>query len=385
MPRVGITAGRRDPWRNPPTSVAVEANSFVPGSEAAPPARGGRCLCPIAPISMGLVPRDSFNREIDYLRISVIDRCNLRCVYCMPLEGLRFLPNPEMLTAQEIELVVRAAIDAGFRKFRLTGGEPTLRADLVEIVERVSRVAGVEGLALTTNALMLPELARPLKDAGLTRINVHLDSLDPATVERQMRWGSFERIWSGIMAAEAAGLTPIKLNAVVAAGFNESDVVELARLTIERDWHVRFIELMPLGGGECATLSVKRYVSNIETRRRIESVLGPLAEIPTENLADESRNYRLAGARGIVGFISPVSEPYCGTCNRMRLTADGKFHLCLLNDDELDVRRALRSGSDGALGEVTRILRRAVELKPTGHHLFEGRSTKDRSMYQIGG
>jgi GTP 3',8-cyclase len=334
---------------------------------------------------MGPVPRDSFNREIDYLRISVIDRCNLRCVYCMPLEGLRFLPNPELLSAPEIELVARAAIDAGFRKFRLTGGEPTLRADLVEIVERVARVPGVEGLALTTNALMLPELARPLKDAGLTRINVHLDSLDPATVERQMRWGSFERIWRGIMAAEAAGLTPIKLNAVVAAGFNESDVVELARLTVERDWHVRFIELMPLGGGECATLSVKRYVSNIETRRRIESALGPLAEIPTENLADESRNYRLAGARGIVGFISPVSEPYCGTCNRMRLTADGKFHLCLLNDDELDVRRALRSGSDRAIGEVTRILRRAVELKPTGHHLFEGRSTKDRSMYQIGG
>jgi GTP 3',8-cyclase len=303
----------------------------------------------------------------------------------MPLEGLRFLPNPELLSAPEIELVARAAIDAGFRKFRLTGGEPTLRADLIEIVERVARVPGVEGLALTTNALMLPELARPLKDAGLTRINVHLDSLDPATVERQMRWGSFERIWRGIMAAEAAGLTPIKLNAVVAAGFNESDVVELARLTVERDWHVRFIELMPLGGGECATLSVKRYVSNIETRRRIESALGPLAEIPTENLADESRNYRLAGARGIVGFISPVSEPYCGTCNRMRLTADGKFHLCLLNDDELDVRRALRSGSDRAIGEVTRILRRAVELKPTGHHLFEGRSTKDRSMYQIGG
>ncbi len=135
------------------------------------------------------------------------------------------------------------------------------------------------------------------------------------------------------------------------AGYNESDVVELARLTVERDWHVRFIELMPLGGGECATLSMKRYVSNIETRRRIESALGPLTEIPSENLADESRNYRLAGARGVVGFISPVSEPYCGTCNRMRLTADGKFHLCLLNDDELDVRKALRSNSSDPLAE----------------------------------
>jgi GTP 3',8-cyclase len=334
---------------------------------------------------MGLVPRDSFNREIDYLRISVIDRCNLRCVYCMPLEGLRFVPNAELLTAGEIETVTRAAVEAGFRKFRLTGGEPTLRADLEEIVARISHVPGVEGLALTTNALMLEDLARPLKDAGLTRINVHLDSLEPATVERQMRWGSFERIWRGIMAAEAAGLTPIKLNAVVAAGYNEGDVIELARLTVERDWHVRFIELMPLGGGECATLSVKRYVSNIETRRRIETALGPLTELPTENLADESRNFRLAGACGVIGFISPVSEPYCGTCNRMRLTADGKFHLCLLNDDELDVRRALRSGRADASAEVARILRRAVEMKPTGHHLLEGRSTLDRSMYQIGG
>jgi GTP 3',8-cyclase len=332
-----------------------------------------------------LVPRDSFNREIDYLRLSVIDNCNLRCVYCMPLEGLRFLPKDELLTPAEFETVARAAVSVGFRKFRLTGGEPTLRLDLVEIVERLARVPGVEGLALTTNALLLHELAPALKRAGLNRINVHLDSLDPATVERQMRWGSFEKIWRGIVAAEEAGLTPIKLNSVVTAGYNESDVVELARLTVERDWHVRFIELMPLGGGECATLSMKRYVSNIETRRRIESALGPLTEIPSEYLADESRNYRLAGARGVVGFISPVSEPYCGTCNRMRLTADGKFHLCLLNDDELDVRKALRSNSSDPLAEVARILLRAVELKPTGHHLLEGRSTKDRSMYQIGG
>jgi GTP 3',8-cyclase len=331
------------------------------------------------------VPRDAFNREIDYLRLSVIDRCNLRCVYCMPLEGLRFLPKHELLTPAEFELVARAAVKVGFRKFRLTGGEPTLRLDIVEIVERLARVPGVNALALTTNALLLNELAVPLKRAGLNRINVHLDSLDPATVERQMRWGSFEKIWRGIVAAEEAGLRPIKLNSVVTAGYNESDVVEMARLTLERDWHVRFIELMPLGGGECATLSVKRYVSNIETRRRIEAALGSLIEIAPENLADESRNFRLESARGVIGFISPVSEPYCGTCNRMRLTAEGKFHLCLLNDDELDVRAALRSESGDRIDKVARILKRAVELKPTGHHLLEGRSTQDRSMYQIGG
>ncbi|MBV8775456.1 MAG: GTP 3',8-cyclase MoaA [Deltaproteobacteria bacterium] len=332
------------------------------------------------------MPRDSFDREINYLRISVIDNCNLRCVYCMPLQGLQFLPKPELLTAQEIERVVRAALDAGFNKFRLTGGEPTLRADLLEIVERLAALPGVRDLSLTTNALLLPRLARPLKAAGLKRINVHLDSLDPDTVERQMRWGSFERIWEGIMAAEQAGLVPIKLNSVIAAGYNEADVVNLARLTLDRGWHVRFIELMPLGGGECASLSIKRYVSNIETRRRIEAALGPMQELEPYNPSDEARNYRLARARGVIGFISPVSEPYCGSCNRMRLTADGKFHLCLLNDDELDVRKALRAGAvDGGIGEVTRILLRAVEIKPTGHHLLEGRSTKDRSMYQLGG
>jgi cyclic pyranopterin phosphate synthase len=330
------------------------------------------------------VPKDSFNREIDYLRLSVTDRCNLRCVYCMPLEGLRFLPNAELVQPAEYEMVARAAVSVGFRKFRLTGGEPLLRLDIVEIVERLARVPGVQGLALTTNALLLPELAGPLKKAGLGRINVHLDSLNPETVERQMRWGTFDKIWKGIMAAEAVGLTPIKLNAVVTAGYNEADVMDLARLTVERDWHVRFIELMPLGGGECARLSVARYVSNIETRRRIETALGPLTEIPATNAADEARNYRLAGARGVIGFISPVSEPYCGACNRMRLTADGKFHLCLLNDDELDVKKAIRSG-EGAIEKVAEILVRAVRMKPTGHHLLEGRSTHDRSMYQIGG
>jgi GTP 3',8-cyclase len=329
------------------------------------------------------MPRDSFNREIDYLRVSVIDNCNFRCVYCMPLGELRFLPKADLLTPAEIETVVRAAVSVGFRKFRLTGGEPTLRADLIEIVERLAAVEGIGELALTTNALLLPKLAMPLKRAGLSRINAHLDSLDPVTVEKQMRWGSFKRAWDGIMAAEAAGLVPIKLNSVVAAGYNEDEVAELAALTLERDWHVRFIELMPLGGGECATLSIKRYVSNIETRQRIETALGPLTELASSNPSDEARNYKLHGARGVVGFISPVSEPYCATCNRMRLTADGKFHLCLLNDGEMDVRRAIREG--GGAAEVARILMRAVEVKPTGHHLLEGRSTRDRSMYQIGG
>ena len=329
------------------------------------------------------MPRDGFGREIDYLRISLTDHCNLRCVYCMPLEGLAFTPPAALLSAAEIELVARTAVAVGFRKFRLTGGEPTLRADLVEIVGRLARVPGVHDLALTTNGVRLPPLAEPLAAAGLRRVNVHLDSLDPERLARVMRWGTLEEIWAGIEAAEAAGLRPMKVNTVVARGFNEADVVPLAALTRARDWHVRFIETMPLGVGEVASVARATLVPNAQTRARIEEALGPLAPVPTTDPADEARNFRLPGARGVVGFISPVTEPYCGTCNRMRLTADGRFHLCLLNDDELDVRAALRGG--GGMEAVARILLRAVRHKPTGHRLDLGRSSSEHEMYQLGG
>ncbi len=329
------------------------------------------------------MPTDRFGRDINYLRLSVIDHCNLRCVYCMPLRGLRFTPTEELLTAAELEKVVRAAVSVGFRKFRLTGGEPTLRADLLEIVERMHRVPGVDDLGITTNGILLPELAEPLRQAGLSRINIHVDSLNPERLKRVMRFGSFPQIWAGIEAAQAAGFSPIKINAVVVRDFNEHDVVDMARLTIERPWHVRFIELMPLGGGECARLSLSQYVPNPETRQRIEEALGPLVEMPQVSRSDEARNFRFENAEGVVGFISPVSEPYCGDCNRMRLTSDGKFHLCLLNDDELDVKAALRNG--GGEAAVARILLAAVAQKPTGHRLEQGVSTERRAMFQIGG
>ena len=329
------------------------------------------------------MPRDAFGREIDYLRISLTDHCNLRCVYCMPLDGPALSPPPDHLTAAEIETVARAALAVGFRKFRLTGGEPTLRADLLEIVARLAPLPGLRDLAMTTNGVRLPALAAPLAAAGLRRANIHLDSLDPRRLARIMRRGTLAEIWAGIEAAEAAGLHPIKLNAVVARGFNEEDVVPLAALTLERPWHVRFIETMPLGTGEVAVLARARLVPNTETRARIADALGALAPLPPTDHADEARNYRLPGARGVVGFISPVSEPYCAYCNRMRLTADGRFHLCLLNDDELDVRTALRAG--GGPEAVGDILLRAVGLKPTGHRLDLGRSTEKREMYQLGG
>lgn len=329
------------------------------------------------------MPRDRFGREIDYLRISVIDHCNLRCVYCMPLRGLTFVPTPDLLTAAEIETVARAAVSIGFRKFRLTGGEPTLRSDIVDIVGRIAAIPGVQDVAMTSNAVLLPQLAGPLKAAGLTRINIHVDTFHPARLKKIMRFGSLEEIEAGIAAAEAAGLRPIKINVVVTRDYNDMDVAEVARRALHHDWQVRFIELMPLGGGDTARLALSQFVPSRETRQRIEAELGPLEAVPNTHAADESRNFRVAGAQGTIGFISPVSEPYCGTCNRMRLTADGKFHLCLLNDDEMDVRKALRAG--GGVSAAAAILVRAVGAKPTGHRLDEGVSTEERQMFQIGG
>jgi GTP 3',8-cyclase len=329
------------------------------------------------------VPRDRFGRQINYLRLSLIDHCNLRCVYCMPLRGLNFIPSPELLTAAEIETVVRAAVSVGFHKFRLTGGEPTLRPEIVEITQRIAAVPGVLDLAMTTNGILLPRLAGPLRDAGLKRLNIHVDTLDPERLKKLMRFATLEEMERGIAAAEHAGLVPIKLNCTVTRDYNDADVVELARRAKERDWHVRFIELMPLGGGETAHVALSQFVPTAETRRRIEAELGPLEELPPKDAADEACNYRFAGGKGVVGFISPVSEPYCGACNRMRLTADGKFHLCLLNDDELDVKQALRAG--GGQAAVEEILLKAVGLKPTGHRLDEGVSSRARSMFQIGG
>jgi cyclic pyranopterin phosphate synthase len=329
------------------------------------------------------LPKDRFGREIGYLRVSVIDHCNLRCVYCMPMRGLSFIPSPELLTPGEMETVVRAAVGLGFAKFRLTGGEPTLRPEIVEITERIAGVPGVEDLAMTTNGILLPRLAGPLKQAGLRRLNIHVDTLHPDRVKKLMRFSSLEELEAGIAAAEGAGLLPIKINCVVTRDYNDMDVVDLARRAREGDWHVRFIELMPLGGGETAHIALSQFVPTAETRRRIESELGPLVPLPSRSPSDEARNYRFEDGRGVVGFISPVSEPYCGACNRMRLTADGKFHLCLLNDDEIDVKQVLRSGG-GAQG-VAQVLLRAVALKPTGHRLDEGVSTRTRSMFQLGG
>ena len=245
------------------------------------------------------MPFDSYQRDINYLRISITDHCNLRCVYCMPVNGLHFLPREHLLTPEEIASVVRAAVSVGFRKFRLTGGEPTLRPDLLDIVRLIAQTDGAGELSMTTNAILLPGLAQPLAEAGLRRVNIHLDTLRPDRLGGIMRWGRLEDIWRGIEAAEQAGLRPIKLNAVIARGHNDMDVAELAALTVDRDWHIRFVEMMPFGNGECDRVATDQYVSNEETRARIEQKLGLLTPIerkpsrritnPTLRLASETR------------------------------------------------------------------------------------------------
>jgi cyclic pyranopterin phosphate synthase len=324
--------------------------------------------------------QDSYGRRIDYLRISLTDRCNMRCVYCMPAIGMQFQPRPELLTNEELLLVVRAAAAAGFRKLRLTGGEPALRQDLVELVRAMKAVPGIEQIAMTTNALRLRKLAGPLKEAGLDRVNVSIDSLDPVKFRQMTRGGNLDEVWAGIMAADEVGLRPIKLNAVVVRGMNDDEVVRLAELTTRHPWEFRFIEVMPLTG--VAGLAEEGVVSTAELIARIEAHFGPLTPYG-QDPADPARRFRIPGAPGKLGFISAVTDPFCATCNRMRLTADGRLHLCLLRDDEVDLRAAIRSGA--TVAEVEQIVRHAVQLKPWGHGLPDGVLPTLRGMSQLGG
>lgn len=325
--------------------------------------------------------KDRYGREINYLRISLTDRCNLRCVYCMPMHGLTFVPNDELLTAHELEKVVRAAVDAGFHKIRLTGGEPTLRQDIVEIVHRLASIDGVDQLAMTTNGYRLPYIAQDLAEAGMKRVNIHVDSLNGEKISKIMRLGTFDKAWAGIEAAEKAGLTPIKLNAVIARGYNDDAAVELARLTLLKPWQIRFIELMPFAGP--AEIALENYVSSDEVKSWIEAELGPLFEVNDGNLDGEARLYRLAGSEGTVGFISPVSNPYCDDCNRIRLTADGRIRMCLLSDKEISFRDILRNG--GTHKDLVDLFERAIRAKPVGHQLKHGIHPQARTMSQIGG
>jgi len=334
----------------------------------------------IAPYPTDTPAHDSHGRRIDYLRVSLTDRCNMRCVYCMPALGMHFAPRPELLSDDELLLVIRAAAAAGFRKLRLTGGEPTLRPNLVELIQAMKAIPGIEQIAMTTNALRLRKLAAPLKLAGLDRVNLSIDSLDPVKFRQISRGGSLDEVWAGLHAADAAGLRPLKINAVIVRGMNDDEVLALAALTLQHPWEFRFIEVMPLTG--VAGLAEAGVISSTELIARIEAHFGPL-EPYRQDPADPARRYRILGAQGKLGFISAVTDPFCATCNRMRLTADGRLHLCLLRDNEVDLRSAIRNGATQA--EVEQIIRHAIDLKPWGHGLPEGVLPRVRGMSELGG
>lgn len=326
------------------------------------------------------MPLDQYQRQIDYLRVSLTDACNLRCVYCMP-EHMAFRRPAELLTDAELVRLISLFGRLGFKKIRFTGGEPTLRRGLIELVRHTTKQAGIRQVGLTTNGLLLDQLAQPLAEAGLTTVNVSLDTLDPTRFRELTRWGNVRDVLEGLSAATAAGLR-VKLNAVPIRGVNDTAAaVALAELTLKNDWQVRFIEMMPFANN--ADFQTGQIVRETELRAHLETAFGALEPLHDGKLDGEARMFRIPGAPGSIGFISPVSTPFCAACNRVRLTADGRLRLCLLRDDEGDVREQLRRGATDE--ELETLLRSAIQRKPWGHDLASDLIPASRGMSEIGG
>ena len=320
---------------------------------------------------------DSFGRSINYLRISVTDRCNLRCLYCMPPEGVPQMPHSEILSYEEVRIVVRAAAELGINRIRLTGGEPLVRAELPKLIKMLSQIEGIQELSLTTNGTLLKKYALELKQAGLSRVNVSLDTLKADKFRYITRLGKLKTVLEGIEAAKEAGFEPVKINTVIMLGINDDEILDFARMTYKEGCHVRFIELMPFKGAA-------EFVPSIELRQHI-SLLGKLE--PCESITGNgpATYYCLAGARGTIGFISPLTETsFCSRCNRMRLTPDGKLRPCLLGEDEIDLKMPLRNNA--SMEELKSLILKAVASKLEHHHLEGGNIRPvNRKMSQIGG
>ncbi len=326
---------------------------------------------------------DLFGRQITYLRISVTDRCNFRCVYCMPPQGVPHVPHERIMRYEEIAAFVQVAARQGIRKVRITGGEPLVRADLPRLVEMISDIEEIEDISLTTNGILLEKYAGALAQAGLSRVNVSLDTLNPKKFARISRGGDLNKVLRGIEAAEIHGLTPIKINSVIMRGINDDELADLAKLTLNHPWNLRFIELMPIenqqpwGEGFPPPEDIFMPVSEVM------ALLRPLGLHPVELPGDSgpALPYRLDGGIGTVGFISPLTEQhFCQRCNRIRLTADGNLRPCLMSDLEIPVLPALRDGEP-----VLPLLIEAVHKKPISHQLDGHIVPSGRCMIQIGG
>ena len=320
---------------------------------------------------------DSFGRSINYLRISVTDRCNLRCVYCMPAEGIPQMSHSDILSYEEIRTIVQAAAQLGVNKVRLTGGEPLVRAELPKLVRMLSQIEGIEELSLTTNGTILKKHALELKQAGLSRVNVSLDTLKADKFRYITRLGELATVLEGIEVAKDAGFDPVKINTVVMRGINDDEILDFAKMTCEDSWHIRFIELMPFKG-------VAEFIPSIELRQHI-NLLGELESCTPLTGNGPATYYRLAGAKGTIGFISPLTEPsFCNRCTRMRLTPDGRLRPCLLGENEIDLKTPLRNNAP--MHKLKRLILQAISSKPE-HHPFIGENFRpvNRKMSQIGG
>ena len=312
---------------------------------------------------------DSCGRNIDYLRLSVTDLCNYRCRYCMPEEGVCKRTHSEILSLEELEAIARAAVALGITKIRLTGGEPLVRRGIVELCRRLRRIPELQELCLTTNGSLLPDLAAPLREAGVDRLNISLDTLRPERFTQMTCRGELGQVLKGLAAAEEAGFTNLKLNTVLIGGFNDDEISDFVRLTQVHPWEVRFIELMPMG--PCAQWDHSCFLPNTTVLRHCPE----LRPLPARGVA---RRYRIPGARGPVGLISPLSHEFCADCRRIRVTADGKLKGCLHSREEIDLR-----GLHG--WHLQNAIRLGIAQKPQRHHLTERRSDTPRNMNQIGG
>jgi cyclic pyranopterin phosphate synthase len=332
-----------------------------------------------APANTGMT--DGFGRRIEYLRISVTDKCNLRCVYCMPEHGLPWLGRAEILSYEEIARIVRVMGAMGLRRIRLTGGEPLVRRDLFRLVQMLRAIPGLDDIALSTNAVLLRAQAAQLRAAGVNRVNISLDSLRPDRVDAiARRASSYDAVLDGIAAAEQYGFAPIKINVVIMRGRNDDEIEDFARITIDRPWHVRFIEVMPVGDN--LDVSAHEYVSSLEMLERVRSI-GSILPVAGPAGNGPATYFQFAGAAGTVGVITPMSHNYCDRCNRMRLTADGKLRPCLFGDIETDLRQPLRAGEP-----LEPLVLETLRIKPQRHYLIQGSDVGSgglRALSQVGG
>ena len=331
--------------------------------------------------------KDGQGRQIDYLRISLTDRCNLRCIYCMPEHGVKSIPHESILTLEEVHKAIECASQLGIKHIRFTGGEPTVRKGLLGLIERTAQTPGIESVALTTNAILLPNMATDLKAAGLSRVNISLDTLDAEQYRFITRRGNLNDALKGVETALSSGLSPVKLNTVVVRSLNQ-DLLSFARLTVDAPLHVRFIEYMPIGSGEdcggCGwglddVVPAKEIIETISMQAQSIGLGSLQPTMATPDGWGPAQYYRLPGAQGTVGVISAISKHFCASCNRLRLTADGKIKPCLFSDTEYDIRSALRKGDKE---EVLSVFKAALSHKPSGH---EHRIGTRRMMSQVGG